>query len=309
MEILGQPLVLHYLNEGLKRERISPSLLFVGPDGVGKRLCAIELAKCFSCEESLTGKESLPRCGQCRPCRQIANNNHADFLVMDRTLQATLIREKPETQTVIKIESVRHISKFLSLKPLESRRRVVIIDEAHKMNNDSANALLKILEEPPHQAQIVLIATNEHSLPPTVLSRCAILRFRAVPAQTISDWLEKEHAVSESKAIELADRACGSFEKALAIKDEDKPTTDLSDYTIDEFFTLLASTNWRKEGRKQAEAAITNLIESAQKKLEGGEIHQKNRLVSLLAARKHLDRNVPAKLVLETLFLKLEGIK
>ncbi|MCG3205480.1 MAG: hypothetical protein KCHDKBKB_02201 [Elusimicrobia bacterium] len=323
MEILGQPFVLHYLNEGLRQGRLSPSLFFVGPDGVGKRLCAIELAKCFACEELADRKiaratkkinewvnnESLPRCGNCQACRKISENNHADVLLINRDLQATILKEKLGSQTAIKIDSIRYLNKFLSLKPIESQRRVVIVDEAHLMNTEAANALLKILEEPPQQAQLILLANNEQALPSTVRSRCAIVRFRSIPVKIMSDWLEREHAVSESKAIELADRSGGSFEKALAFKDEDRPSTDLSDYTLDEFFTLLASTNWKKEGRKRAETAVTQLIESSQKKLEEGDLNQRVRLQTLLDARKHLDNNVPAKLVLENLYIKLEGVR
>ena len=162
MDILGQPQALHYLSEGIKRGRISPSLLFVGPEGVGKRRCAIEVAKCFGCE-NIPKEGTLPRCGKCPRCVRIADNNHADTLLIDRALQATLLREKPETQTAVKIDSVRHAEKFLSLKPLESRRRIVLIDEAHKLTTDAANALLKLLEEPPNKAQIILIAVDEHA--------------------------------------------------------------------------------------------------------------------------------------------------
>ncbi len=309
MDILGQPHALHYLTEGLKRDRLSPSLLFVGADGVGKRHCAIELAKCFACEAPPSASGLLPRCGKCRACVQIERNNHADVLLINRELQASLLREKAETQTAIKIESVRHLDKFLSLKPLESRRRTVVIDEAHRMTNDAANASLKLLEEPPNNAQLVLVATNEHALPSTVLSRCAILRFRLVPAKTLADWLENDHAVGQEKAAEIADRSNGSFKKALELKDEERVSMELSDYSLDEFFTLLAETNWRKEGRKNAENAVTHLIESAQKKLNSGEIGQARRIEAMLAARRQIDRNVPAKLVLETLFLKLEGAK
>lgn len=307
MEIFGHPQVLHYLTEGLKRGRLSPSLLFVGQDGVGKRGAAVELAKCFACEMPESAKDNLPRCGRCRACQQIDRNNHADLLIINRALQAALLGEKPEAQTGIKIDSVRHADKFLSLKPLEARRRTVIIEEANKLTDQAANALLKLLEEPPNNAQLVLLALNEHTLPATVLSRCAILRFRPIPSKTLADWLESAHAVGREKAIEIADRAGGSFERALELKDEDRITMELSDYTLDEFFTLLSETQWRKEGRKNAEAAVTRLIESAQKKLHAGDTDQAPRIEAMLKARRQIDRNVPPKLVLETLYVKLEG--
>lgn len=305
MEILGQTNALHYLMGGMKVGRLSPSLLFVGPEGVGKRRCAFELAKCFACTES-TDNAPFSRCDHCQACSRVDQNNHSDVLVIDRMLQATLLKEKPETQTAIKIESIRHLDKFLSLKPIEARRRVVLVDEAQRMTDEAANAFLKLLEEPTNNAQLVLLALNEHTLPSTILSRCAIVRFRPVPAKEIATWLEKQHAVSEQKAIEIAERAGGSFAKALLLKDDESTSLELSDYSLDEFFTLLSEPHWRKEGRKNAEVAITHLIEASQKKLRGGDFNQAKRLEAMLDARRQLDRHVPAKLVLETLFVKLE---
>ncbi len=310
MEILGQPHVLHYLTEGIKRDRLSPSLLFVGIDGIGKRSCALELAKCFTCLNPRVDDAGLRRCDGCAACKKVAENNHADVLFVDRIAQALLIREKPEAQTAIKIETVRHIDRFLNLKPFESHRRIVIIDEAHRLTNESANALLKLLEEPPHHAQIVLIANDEHALPATVLSRCAVLRFRPLPVKVLAEWLENEHAVSESNAFDFAERSAGSFQKAVQIKNDDSEKfADLSDYTLDEFFEMLATTNWRKEGRKNAELAVIHLIEAAQKKLSSGDVSQTKRLEAMLAARQQIDRHVPPKLVLQNLYLKIEGEK
>ena len=220
MEILGQTNALHYLAEGMKARRLSPSLLFVGPDGVGKRRCAFELAKCFACLES-TDNAPFSRCDRCSACLRVDQNNHSDVLVINRSLQATLLKEKPETQTAIKIDSIRHLDKFLSLKPMEGQRRVVIVDEAQRMTDEAANSLLKLLEEPPNSAQIVLLALNEHTLPSTILSRCAIVRFRPIPIAILSNWLEKQHAVSEQKAQEISERAGGSFAKALLFKDDE----------------------------------------------------------------------------------------
>ncbi len=192
MKILGQPHVDRYLTQGLKTHRLSPSLLFVGPDGVGKRTAARELAESLS------------------------QGSRADVLYVDRAFQASLLKEKPETQTAIKIETVRLIDKFLHLKPAEGRKRTAIIDEAHRLTIEAANALLKLLEEPPVGAQLVLVCRNEKKLPSTVLSRCAILRFRPIPAADIAGWLTQHKNIPAEKAAALALRAEGSLAKALA---------------------------------------------------------------------------------------------
>jgi DNA polymerase III gamma/tau subunit len=249
---------------------------------------------------------SLPRCDACNACRRVAEMNHSDILMVDKTFQAALLREKVEAQTAIKIDAVRAADKFLSLKPLEARRRMVIIDDAHELTTDAANALLKVLEEPPYNAQIVLLALNEQALPSTVLSRCGVIRFRPVPTKLIAEWLEKTHGIDFEIAWTVADRAGGSFSKALAHKDDDGERMDISEYKTDDFFALLSENQWRKEGRKNAERALTFLIESARRKLEQGDLEQTNRIKSMIQARHRLDRHVPPRLVLETLFTQLE---
>lgn len=284
MNIIGQPIVVAYIEQGLKNNRLSPSLLFAGPDGVGKKTTAIELAKRFNATEK------------------------SDLLIINKAMQAMILKEKEESQTAIKIESVRTLEKFVHLRPAEGERRVAIIEDAHKLTPDAANALLKVLEEPPNNAQIILLAIDERSLPTTILSRCAVLRFKPLSPEQITRWLIDEFRMPLDEADQIGRRANGSFARALLLKDEGEPSvTDLSSYQMDEFFELLGATSWKKDGRKQAEAAITTLIEKTQKKLEAGDRAQEERLSVLLSARKQMDRHVPPRLVLENLYLKLES--
>jgi DNA polymerase-3 subunit delta' len=309
MDIIGHDRVLHYLREGLRTQHLSPSLMFVGPEGVGKRSVALELAKCFACQYPENGSD-LPRCGLCPPCRRITDGGHLDVFTLDRATQAAIVNEKPETQTTVKIEAVRHLDKFLRLKPAESRRRVAIIDEAQRMNNDSANALLKVLEEPPPLAQIVLCVSDEHSLPATLRSRCAVLYFRPVAEGVLAAWLEKTGSLEAERAAEIADRSGGSFARALSLKEADEPEPlDLAAYDVEEFFTLLAKTNFRKEGRRVAEVATTQLIEDAERRLRAGDMSQAARLEAMVEARRRIDRNMSPRLALEALFLKLQNLQ
>ncbi len=309
MELIGHDRAIHYLSEGLRTDHLSPSLLFVGPDGVGKRSAALELAKCYACEAPPTNGKGLPRCGLCSPCRRVADQNHLDVFVLNRITQASVMNEKPEAQNTVKIDGVRYVDKFLRLRPAESRRRIAIIDEAHKMTDDAANALLKTLEEPPPQAGLILCVSDEHSLPSTIRSRCAVLYFRPVAEGILSAWLEKTYSMTAERAAEVADRAAGSFARAIELKEEQAETLDITDYSVDEFFALLSSSNFRKEGRKNAVEALTKLIDAAERSLRGGDLGQVQQLEALMETRRRVDRNVPPKLALEALFLKLEDLK
>jgi DNA polymerase-3 subunit delta' len=306
MEILGQEHVLRYLVEGSRQSRLSPSLLFVGPDGVGKRAMALELAKTYMCEQPPAVGTGLPSCGACGACRRVGAFNHPDVFYADRAVQAVLLKEKPESQTALKIETVRQAERFLHLRPSEGRRRVAILDVAHRLTNEAANALLKVLEEPPANAQFVMIGADEHALPPTVLSRCAVLRFRPVATGLIARWLTANHGMEAERAAEIADRSGGSFQRALSLRDEDAPALDLSDFAVDTFFDALGEINWRKDGRRQAERALDHLIETAQRRLEAGDLAEVRRIETLLTARRRIDRNVPPKLALAALFLDWE---
>src|SRR5687767_10176482 len=120
MDIVGHNRALHYLREGLRTDRLSPSLMFVGPDGVGKRSAALELAKCFGCANPKK-EGDLSRCGTCQSCKRIDEGNHLDVFVLDHRSQAAVLNEKIEMQNAVKIEAVRHLDKFLRLKPSESK--------------------------------------------------------------------------------------------------------------------------------------------------------------------------------------------
>lgn len=306
MNILGHDFILRYLYQGLSTGRLSPSLLFVGTEGVGKRSTALELAKCFSCRSPSDKNAAIfSRCDRCTSCERMAENNHSDLLILDRKSQAVILREKTETQTAIKIESIRYMDKFLRLLPTEGQKRTVIIDEAQKMTIEATNALLKILEEPPPSAQIILIVTDERSLPPTILSRCAILRFKPVPAPVLADWLATQLGADEKSASAAAHAAEGSFARAVALLQNPDEEFQIEDYELDEFFELVTNTNWRREGRQQAETALRRILASAQKKLEQGDPSQTRRMKMVLDARRQLDHHVSPKLVLENLYLEM----
>src|SRR5262249_24546682 len=137
---------------------LPPSLIFAGPQGVGKRLTAVALAQALNCEQG--------GCGACPVCARIARGVHADVLVVE-----------PGDSGTIKVDQVREAIDRTAYRPFEGRRRVVIVDEADALVPEAQNALLRTLEEPPPASVFVLIPARPEMLLPTVRSRCQRLRF------------------------------------------------------------------------------------------------------------------------------------
>jgi DNA polymerase III gamma/tau subunit len=142
---------------------------------------------------------------------------------------------------------------------------------------------------------------------PTILSRCAVLRFRPLRTADIAQWLVKNKSVFIDEAAKVAQRADGSLARALRLLDEPTRVT-LDGVGIDEFFASLSEPSWRKEGRARATEVVLRLTEDAQARLEDGDVSQVDSLKALFQARRQLDRYSPPRLVLENLFVKLRPV-
>lgn len=199
-EILGNRLVKQILKKALQKEKVPNSLLFCGPEGVGKKEMALELAKALNCE-----KKKADACGDCEPCRAINRGNFPDVMVIT-----------PE-KSVIKIAQMRLVKQLAYLKPMRGKRRVFIVIEAEKMNEEAANSLLKILEEPPFFSHIILITHNLYVILPTIKSRCQVLNFLPISKEDIEKILvEKGYEEEKAKIISLLVR--GNLKQALIME-------------------------------------------------------------------------------------------
>ncbi|MCP4648978.1 MAG: DNA polymerase III subunit [PVC group bacterium] len=142
------------------------SLLFVGENKQRISQAVTELAKYVNCLDS-----SIAVCDdQCSSCIKIAKKQHPDVVWI----------EPKGTSSKIKIEDIRRLKELSNLKPYEARKKVFIIRDAERLTPESANAMLKVLEEPPQDAILILIAESANQLLPTVVSRCQLIRFSGV---------------------------------------------------------------------------------------------------------------------------------
>ena len=190
--ILGHQDIIAKLVASFEQGKPGQTYLFVGPDGIGKKMTALGLAQALMCRQSPCG------CGKCPSCFRAEQGAHEGLKVV------------LPSGVNIKLDQAREVIDFLSLKSL-SGNRVVIIDQAQTLNPQAANALLKTLEEPPEGTFFFLIAPSVAGLLPTIRSRSRIVQFRP---------LQQDDLARKSKAPAWALRAArGSFEKLAQLQD------------------------------------------------------------------------------------------
>jgi len=174
-DILGQDRAIRLLQRS--KESPAHAYLFHGPDGVGKRSTATHFAKTMFCKGSGTDC-----CDQCNPCQKVDRGTHPDFIVVE-----------PENNK-IRIETIRGIVQEVEKKPFEADQKIILFDEAHRMTNSAANALLKQLEEPPGSAIFFLITSNLGAILPTIRSRCRSVPFVRLDSRLMKRVLEKNYS-------------------------------------------------------------------------------------------------------------------
>jgi len=190
----------------IKSKRIPAALLFWGEDGVGKKLAAVNFAKTLNCEE-----ESDDACGRCASCVKIDKGNHSDVRIVP----------KETDSESIKIEEIRDLQKCASLKNFEGKKKVFIIDEAHNLTAEAANAFLKILEEPPSATLFILVSSKHELLFSTIISRCQKVRFAVMDKKKLENILENDYAKSPEISHYLAYFYQGRLGASLRMKDKE----------------------------------------------------------------------------------------
>lgn len=196
------------LHLAIQAGRLPHAFLFVGPEGIGKKLFAMTLAQALMCETNPELK--LVPCGTCASCRQVVEGTHPDVLTV----------EKPEDRQELPIRSIRDLCASLGLKPMRGHRRVAIVDDADDLSDEAANAFLKTLEEPPAGSVLILIGTASELQLPTILSRCREIRFRPLSTEDLADILIDEGlSKTREDAEHLASHAEGSVSRAMGLAD------------------------------------------------------------------------------------------
>lgn len=228
--VLDQKVPKRILSGALREDLLACAYLFYGTQGTGKWAMAVELAKAINCEKN--GGEA---CDECSTCQKIDKMIHPDVKMIFPVPSAKpkekdskemerykkLKAEEPytivrfERNVNIPVEHIRNVQREIYLKPFEAKRKVVIIAEAENMHVSSANSLLKTLEEPPADANLILTSHDINKLLPTVVSRCQQIRFGEIPIKLIEEKLVLDHGVDKEKATYCANISNGSYGRAL----------------------------------------------------------------------------------------------
>src|SRR5580700_2319102 len=238
-QFLGNQRIVSALRGMLRRERMPSALLFTGPRGIGKFTLARLFAQAANCERL---KDNF--CGECNSCRQIARLADTETLVVQGLTErgegadAAMVervplilqtnpdvwaivpdparRLTPVARPMIRVGQLRAVQKAANFRP-QGRRRVFILDGADTMRWTDADLFLKILEEPPESATLILLANTPDAMLPTIRSRCLQFHFAPVRDEQMESFL-KEH--TDAKAPErklLAQLSCGSPGMALSV--------------------------------------------------------------------------------------------
>ena len=211
-DVIGHNKQKQQFRAAIQRNRLPSSFLFTGVAGIGKYTFARELAKTLLCE---TGSDEA--CGNCPGCAQVDAESHPDFLQ---------VRRRPDKNRLLIEQFVGEKEKRgreglchdIALKPFAGGRKIAIIDDADFLNIESANSLLKTLEEPPADSVMILIGTSEQKQLRTIRSRCQVIRFDALSPEELQSVLERQPGREELGNVnELAACGGGSIQMALQL--------------------------------------------------------------------------------------------
>lgn len=212
--IKDQETAIQLLKNVLRRKRVPNALLFWGPEGVGKRRTAVELAKALNCR----GGPADDACDTCLSCRKVAHGNHPDVW-----------QETPKKSgREIHLEDVESMAEMANLRPFEGPWRVFILQDADRINPRAQNRLLKTLEEPLGNKVFILVTGFPRMLFPTIRSRCQLVRFRRLRKETIVALLKEQRDLPEELAESIALIAQGQMARALELVDSERREQVLS---------------------------------------------------------------------------------
>jgi DNA polymerase-3 subunit delta' len=235
-DFLGNGATVRLLQESIADARLPHAILLSGPRGAGKYSLALAVAQTLNCVDPQRPNGLPDACGVCRNCARIAEaldlearvaeaveareelreTDRKDTRILIQTHPDVIILPPDPPQMLVKLGQVRSLIHNIQRMPAEGARKVYIFPSSHFMN-EAANALLKVLEEPPEYAHLLLLAENPSDLLPTIRSRCSRMRLDALPLSEVERLLQERHPEWKPERRELVARlAEGAVGRALS---------------------------------------------------------------------------------------------
>ena len=226
-DIVGHELVVQSLKRSVKNNNISHFYLFEGEGGLGKRTLGRTFAKTLLCEEK--GEEPCNRCGS---CIKFDHLNHPDYHEIE-----------PE-KGIIRKGQVEEIIRGMSMSPFGGDRKVFLMDQAHLMNKEAQNAMLKSLEEPPIYVHMILVTSSSKNLLPTIVSRGQQIRFGQIPISLVAEYLVQREGMATEEARFLAEFSKGSLGRAVQLCSSED-FFQIRDWIIELMDLLIRGESWK----------------------------------------------------------------
>lgn len=279
LDEIDLPQVATSLKKIISGGSVPHAFLFSGPKGTGKTSAARILAKVLNCEHP--GKAGEP-CGECEQCTSITKGSNLDVIEMDAASHRG-------------IDDVRTLRDAVKLSPVNSKKKIYIIDEAHMLTTEASNALLKTLEEPPEHVVFILATTNPEKLIDTIRSRTTLVQFRKAGKDEIINALKRvvdgeKIKISPVGLAQIAEASGGAFRDAIKILEQ---------------YSLEGESYLESLGAGDLSVFITNVI----KKDEKSAIEEVERLVNSGVAAESIINNMLTKIHQTLLYLNGIGEK
>ncbi|NOY99781.1 MAG: DNA polymerase III subunit delta' [Chloroflexi bacterium] len=224
--LLGHEWAVNMLRQHVANRTMRHAYLFTGPPGLGRRTLALAFAQALNCTQPPQAGEA---CGTCRDCKQIAAMQHPDLTIVQAEKEGGILR----------VDQIRELRRGVMLSPYQAQYRVALLLRFQEANPNAANALLKTLEEAPKQVILLLTADNAEQLLPTIVSRCEVLRLRALPIERVEAHL-RERGTEAAQARLLAHLSGGRPGYALRLLD-DNSALDFRNKKMDDVQNLIAA--------------------------------------------------------------------
>ena len=311
-KIISQEKAKKILSEQIRNNKIPHAYIFVGEDGTGKMLTAIEFAKILNCTINDYTKTDAGACNHCSSCEHINRGNFSDLHIMNFKKQDEIAdKETEKGKTKLGIKIIRYMQDKVYLKAAEGKWKIFIIESAEKMTNEAFNCLLKTLEEPPENTIIILTAKHRETIPVTILSRVQTVFFQPLSTDDISNYLQEKNSLSYENALKIAQMSDGSIEKAenLLLNTQNEFSFLWKELTAQKLAAadILIKSKSAAKDRETALEAVNIITENAMSSFRKNPSKYSDIIGALSVSKKYLEANANPSNVLDNLFMYINS--